>query len=41
MQESWNQVIYQVSIIWSYGKNIQKKKIPGSQLQRFSASENS
>ena len=41
MQESQNQVIYQVSTIWSHGKDIQKKRIPGSQLQRSSTSESS
>ena len=30
MQKSQNQVIYQVSTIWSHEKGIQKKKIPGS-----------
>ena len=41
MQESQNQVIYQVSTIWSHGKDIQRKKIPRSQLQRSSTSESS
>ena len=41
MQESQNQVIYQVSTIWSHGKDIQKKRIPGSQPQRSSTSESS
>ena len=41
MQGSQNQVIYQVSTIWSHEKDIQRKKIPGSQLQRFSTSESS
>ena len=41
MQESQNQVIYQVSTIWSHGKDIQKKRIPGSQLQRSSTLESS
>ena len=41
MRESQNQVIYQVSIIWSHGKDIQRKKIPRSQLQRSSTSESS
>ena len=41
MQESQNQVIYQVSTIWSPGKDIQKKRIPGSQFQRSSTSESS
>ena len=30
MQENQNQVIYQVSTIWSHGKDILKKKILGS-----------
>ena len=34
MQESQNQVIYQGSTIWFLGKVIQKKKIPGSLIQR-------
>ena len=41
MRESQNQVIYQVSIIWSHEKDIQRKRIPGSQLQRSSTSESS
>ena len=41
MRESQNQVIYQVSTIWSHGKDIQRKRIPGSQLQRSSTSESS
>ena len=41
MQESQNQVIYQVSTIWSHGKDIQRKKIPGSQPQRSSTLESS
>ena len=41
MQESQNQIIYQVSTIWSHGKDIQRKKIPGSQLQRSSTSGSS
>ena len=41
MRESQNQVIYQVSTIWSYGKDILRKKIPGSQLQQSSTSESS
>ena len=41
IQESQNQVIYQVSTIWSHRKNIQRKRIPGSQLQRSSTSESS
>ena len=41
MRESQNQVIYQVSTIWSHKKDIQKKRIPGSQLQRSSTSESS
>ena len=32
MQENQKQIIYQVSTIWSHKKNIQKKRIPGSQL---------
>ena len=39
MQESQNQVTYQVSTIWCLGKGIQKKKIPGSQPQRSSTLE--
>ena len=41
MQESQNQVIYQVSTTWSHGKDIQRKRIPGSQLQPSSTSESS
>ena len=41
MRESQNQVIYQVSTTWSHGKDIKRKRIPGSQLQRPSTSENS
>ena len=41
MQESQNQVIYQVSTIWSHGKDIQRKRIPRSQLQQFNTSESS
>ena len=41
MRESQNQVIYQVSTIWSHGKDIQRKRIPGSQLQPSSTSESS
>ena len=41
MQESQNQVTYQGSIIWSHEKDIQRKRIPGSQLQRSSISESS
>ena len=41
MRESQNQVIYQVSTIWSHGKDIQRKKIPGSQPQRSNTSESS
>ena len=33
MRECQNQVIYQVSTIWSHGKDIQRKKIPKSQFQ--------
>ena len=41
MQESQNRVIYQVSTIWFHGKDIQRKRIPGSQFQRSSTSESS
>ena len=41
MRESQNQVIYQVFTTWSHGKNIQRKRIPGNQLQRSSTSESS
>ena len=41
MRESQNQVIYQVSTIWSHGKHIQRKRIPGSQLQWSSTSGSS
>ena len=41
MRESQNQVIYQVSTIWSHGKDIQRKRIPGSQLQPSSTSKSS
>ena len=41
MRESQNQVIYQVSTIWSHRKDIQRKRIPESQLQRSSTSESS
>ena len=41
MQKSQNQVIYQVSIIWSHGKDNQRKRIPGNQLQPSSTSESS
>ena len=41
IQESQNQVIYQISTIWSHRKDIQRKKIYGSQLQQSSTSESS
>ena len=41
MRESQNLVIYQVSTIWSHRKDMQRKKIPRSQLQRFSTSGSS
>ena len=41
MQGSQNQVIYQISTIRSHGKDIQRKRVPGSQLQRSSISESS
>ena len=34
MRGSQNQVIYQIFIIWSHGKDIQRKRIPGGQLQQ-------
>ena len=41
IRESQNRVIYQVSIIWSYEKDIQRKRIPRNQLQWSSTSESS
>ena len=41
LRESQNQIIYQVSTIWSHEKDIQRKRIPGNQLQRSSTSESS
>ena len=41
MQESQNQVIYQVSTIWFHRKDIRKKKIPRSQLQQSNTLESS
>ena len=41
MQESQNQVIYQVSTICSHGKDTQRKRILESQLQRSGTSESS
>ena len=35
MQKSQNQAIYQASTIWFYGKDIRKKRIPGSQPRRY------
>ena len=40
MQKSQNQVIYQISTIWSHRKNIQRKRIPGCQLWWFNISKN-
>ena len=40
MQESQNQIIYRLSTIWSYEEDIQRKRISGNQLQRFSISKN-
>ena len=39
IRESQNRAIYQVSTIWFHGRNIQRKKIPGSQPQRSSILE--
>ena len=39
MQESQNRVTYQASTTWCLGKNIQRKRIPGSQPQRSSTLE--
>ena len=41
MQGSQSQAIYQVSTIWSHGKDIRRKKIPGNQPQRSNTSESS
>ena len=41
MQKSQNRVTYQAFTTWCFGKGIQKKKIPGSQPQRFSTLESS
>ena len=41
MRESQNQITYQASTTWCLGKGIQRKKIPGSQPQRFSTLESS
>ena len=41
MQESQSQAIYQVSTIWSHGKDIRRKKIPESQPQQSNTLESS
>ena len=41
MQESQNQVTYQVSTTWSHRKDIQRKRIPWSQVQPSSTFESS